>query len=81
MGRGTGGTTRWRARVAGGMAGSLFLRTYERSEGVYQAMLARGFDGEVRAAAAQRLSAASAAWAALAVGMCGAVAALARIVP
>jgi cobalt/nickel transport system permease protein len=30
------------------MVGSLFLRTYERSERVYQAMLARGFDGELR---------------------------------
>ena len=46
-GRG-GGSLMWRARVTGGMVGSLFLRTYERSERVYQAMLARGFDGELR---------------------------------
>ena len=44
----TGGTLAWRARVTGGMAGSLFVRGYERSERVYQAMLARGYDGEVR---------------------------------
>jgi cobalt/nickel transport system permease protein len=38
----------WRARVTGGMVGSLFIRSYERSERVYAAMLARGFDGSVR---------------------------------
>jgi cobalt/nickel transport system permease protein len=30
------------------MAGSLFLRSIERSERVYSAMVARGFDGELR---------------------------------
>ena len=44
----TGGTTLWRAKVLGGMVGSLFLRTYERSERIYWAMTARGFDGDVR---------------------------------
>jgi len=38
----------WRARVTGGMIGSLFLRTYDRSERIYYAMLARGFTGEIR---------------------------------
>lgn len=33
-------------RVAGSMLGSLFLRSYGRSERVYQAMLARGFAGD-----------------------------------
>jgi len=79
-GRGTGGTVVWRARVAGGMAGSLFLRTYERSERIYLAMLARGFDGEVRVRAARRLSARSAAWGAVAVGVCAAAAVSARVV-
>jgi cobalt/nickel transport system permease protein len=46
-GRG-GGSVFWRARVTGGMAGSLFLRSIERSERIYDAMLARGYDGEVR---------------------------------
>jgi len=36
-------------RAGAGIAGVLFVRTYERSERVYQAMTARGFDGEVRA--------------------------------
>ena len=44
-----GGSVIWRARVAGGMAGSLFIRSYERSERIYDAMVARGYDGEVRA--------------------------------
>ncbi len=39
------GSLIWRARVAGHMVGQLFLRSYERSERVHQAMLARGFDG------------------------------------
>jgi cobalt/nickel transport system permease protein len=43
-----GGRLAWRARVAGGMAGSLFLRAFERSDRIYAAMLSRGYDGEVR---------------------------------
>jgi cobalt/nickel transport system permease protein len=42
----TGGSLRWRARVTGGMAGSLFLRSLERSDRVYAAMLARGYNGD-----------------------------------
>lgn len=38
-------TLRWRIKVAGNMAGQLFLRSYERSERVYNAMLARGYHG------------------------------------
>ncbi len=37
----------WRARVTGGMAGSLFLRAFERSDRIYMAMVSRGYDGEV----------------------------------
>jgi cobalt/nickel transport system permease protein len=44
---GEGGTVFWRARVAGGMAGSLFLRSLERSDRVYAAMLSRGYTGEL----------------------------------
>jgi len=50
-----GGSLAWRGRVAGGMAGSLFLRAFERSDRIYTAMLARGYDGEVRAAPLPRL--------------------------
>ncbi len=45
-GRG-GGSIAWRARVAGNMAGQLFLRSYERSDRVYSAMLARGYAGQL----------------------------------
>jgi cobalt/nickel transport system permease protein len=51
-----GGKVIWRARVAGGMAGSLFLRAFERSDRIYVAMLSRGYDGEVRAAPLPPLS-------------------------
>jgi cobalt/nickel transport system permease protein len=44
----TGGSLAWRARVAGGMAGNLFMRAFDRSDRIYMAMLARGYDGEVR---------------------------------
>lgn len=45
---GPGRTVGWRARVLGGMIGSLFIRSYERSERIYAAMLSRGFAGEIR---------------------------------
>jgi cobalt/nickel transport system permease protein len=44
----TAGSIRWQAKVLGGMIGSLFLRSYERSERIYAAMLSRGFDGDIR---------------------------------
>jgi len=43
-----GGSVTWRARVTGAMAGSLFLRAFERSDRIYVAMLSRGYNGEVR---------------------------------
>lgn len=43
-----GGSVAWRARVTGAMAGSLFLRAFERSDRIYVAMLSRGYNGEVR---------------------------------
>ncbi len=45
----TGGSLAWRAKVTGGMAGSLFLRGIERGDRIYLAMASRGYDGEVRA--------------------------------
>lgn len=52
-----GGSIRWRAGVVGGMVGSLFLRSYERSERIYAAMQARGFDGELRSMGGRALTA------------------------
>ncbi|NLE77770.1 MAG: cobalt ECF transporter T component CbiQ [Chloroflexi bacterium] len=43
---GRGRTVLWRAQVLGWMVGSLFIRSYERSERIYVAMLSRGFTGE-----------------------------------
>ena len=45
---GSGGSLFWRGLVTGGMAGSLLLRSIERSERVFSAMQARGYDGEIR---------------------------------
>jgi cobalt/nickel transport system permease protein len=42
-----GANVSWRARVTGAMAGSLFVRAIERSDRIYMAMLARGYDGEI----------------------------------
>ena len=50
-----GGSLAWRGKVAGGMAGSLFLRAIERSDRIYMAMVARGYNGDVRTFALPRL--------------------------
>ena len=47
-GKRSGGSVAWRARIAGNMAGQLFLRSYERSDRVYNAMLARGYAGHMQ---------------------------------
>ncbi len=44
----SGGNVVWRARVSGNIAGQLFLRSYERSDRIYNAMLARGYGGQLR---------------------------------
>jgi cobalt/nickel transport system permease protein len=43
----TGGSLAWRARTAGAMVGQLFLRSYERSDRIFNAMLARGYSGSL----------------------------------
>lgn len=45
----SGGSLVWRGRVAGGMVGSLMLRAFERSERIYDAMVSRGFQGDMLA--------------------------------
>ncbi len=44
---GGGGSLIWRATVAGNMVGQLFLRSIERSDRVYNAMLSRGYQGRL----------------------------------
>jgi cobalt/nickel transport system permease protein len=39
----------WQAKQAGQMVGHLFIRSYERSERIYLAMLARGYSGQLPA--------------------------------
>ncbi|WP_413255791.1 cobalt ECF transporter T component CbiQ [Floridanema fluviatile] len=39
------GNSGWQRQVIGNMIGALFIRTYERGDRVYQAMLARGYQG------------------------------------
>ncbi len=63
-GRRSGGTLPWRVRTTGHLAGQLFLRSYERADRVYQAMLARGYRGYLRTLRPHRLRAAD--WRALA---------------
>jgi len=43
-----GGRLFWRIKVVGSMAGQLFLRSYERSDRIYNAMLSRGYAGHMR---------------------------------
>jgi cobalt/nickel transport system permease protein len=46
--RNFGGGRLRQLKTLGNMIGTLFIRSYERGERIYAAMLARGFDGEVR---------------------------------
>jgi cobalt/nickel transport system permease protein len=47
VGQDHGRSLRWRAAVAGSMVGTLFARSLDRSDRVYNAMLARGYNGEL----------------------------------
>ena len=42
-----GGSVVWRAKVTGSMVGQLFIRSLERSDRVYNGMLARGYQGHL----------------------------------
>lgn len=46
-GRSSGGSLLWRAKIAGHMVGQLLLRSFERSDRVYNAMVARGYNGRL----------------------------------
>jgi cobalt/nickel transport system permease protein len=47
-GRRAGGPLLWRGKVTGRMVGSLMLRSMERSERIYNAMVARGYQGQIQ---------------------------------
>lgn len=54
--RNFGGKRLWQMKTVGNMVGTLFLRSYERGERVYTAMVSRGYDGEIREARALSFS-------------------------
>jgi len=54
--RRSGGSVFWRAHVAGNMVGQLFLRSYARSDRIYNAMLARGYAGQMRTLSLHQMS-------------------------
>lgn len=74
-----GGSILWRARVTGSLVGSLFLRSYERSERVYAAMQARGFEGEFRHLHSRALRPTEYAAVAIALAACLALTALGHL--
>ncbi len=65
--RGWSGRWLWQSKVIGHMIAALFLRSYERGERVYAAMLARGHGGEARTLYLYDLGIMEAGFAALAV--------------
>ena len=62
-----GGSLGWRAAVTGHMAGQLLVRSLDRSDRVYNAMLARGYRGEMLTMTPHVMRPVD--WAALAVGL------------
>ena len=54
--RNFGGKRMWQLKTIGNMVGTLFLRSYERGERVYGAMVARGFDGQITTLSNLRLA-------------------------
>ena len=81
IGTASGGSVVWRAKSAGGMAGSLFIRTLDRSERIYMAMLARGYDGSIRQQTVAPLGRAAFAQIGLPLALFAAVAVTARVLP
>jgi cobalt/nickel transport system permease protein len=63
--RGYDGRWIWQARAVAASAGALFIRSYERGERVYLAMVSRGYDG-VMPPTGERVGTAAEWWAALA---------------
>jgi cobalt/nickel transport system permease protein len=72
--RGFGGSRWFNLVTTGRIIGTTFIRSFERAERVYQAMLARGFTGSLPAGAAPRLRPADVAFA---LGVAGASVSLA----
>lgn len=75
----SGGSIVWRAKIAGNMAGQLFLRSYERSERVYNAMLSRGYYGTLLTLNPHIMQKSDWTWGALALVIIGAIQVISRI--
>ncbi|WP_374685655.1 cobalt ECF transporter T component CbiQ [Promineifilum sp.] len=74
-----GGGVRWRAEVAGHMAGQLLVRSLDRSDRVYQAMQARGYRGELLTLSPHVMRPADWVWLALGTAAIGALQVMARL--
>ena len=66
---GFGGGHRSKFKATAGALAVLFGRSYERAEGIHQAMLARGFDGHLRLLSTGRIRAVDVAFLAAAVAI------------
>ena len=53
--RNFGGSKRWQWKAIGHSIGTLFLHSYERGNRVYSAMVARGYEGNIRTMWAQKI--------------------------
>lgn len=60
--RSTGGAVLWQMKTLGNILGQLFIRSYERSERIYQAMALRGFSGEVKTVNALQITGRDVLW-------------------
>lgn len=60
--RSRGGSLLWQAKTLGNILGQLFIRSYERSERIYQAMVLRGFTGDIKTVNTICLTAKDIAW-------------------
>jgi cobalt/nickel transport system permease protein len=72
VGQSGGRSVAWRARVVGGMAGQLLVRSLDRSDRVYNAMLSRGYRGELLTLRSHTMHGRD--WAALAIGLVAVIA-------
>jgi cobalt/nickel transport system permease protein len=68
-------------RAAAGALAVLFVRSYNRAEGIHRAMIARGFDGRFRPLTAHTLTAGDGYFAALAVTLPALARAAAEVLP
>jgi cobalt/nickel transport system permease protein len=79
-GRRGGGSLLWRGKVTGRMVGGLMLRSMERSERIYNAMLARGYQGQMRLLKRPRMGRSDYAALAISIALFALIVLLSRII-